>query len=412
MSASRLIRRRMTHAGYCERGSLGAYIDRVAAYYMEHGYNRCYRSASLLSIGRFGRWLKRSRLKPCDVNERLIDRYLQCSSAHPHCSAPPALRYLLRVLRAAGACPPPVLKRHEGPDQILEDAFKEYLVTERALAARTVEHYTEAAHAFLAACPCKEDRVWSALTAGDVLTFVRRRAETRIPAHMQQLCTGLRAFLRYLRFRGEIQSDLAASVPRIAHWRLATLPKSLSSAQVQQVLAHCNRKTAVGRRDYAVLMLLARLGLRASEIRCLTLDDIDWNSGQLTIRSKGSGPQAMPLPTDVGEALAEYLADGRPPTRSRVAFVRLVAPHVPLADGGTMATLTARAMRAAGVDTPHKGAHVFRHTLATQMLRNGASLREIGRVLRHRDEDTTRIYAKVDLTRLRTLALSWPGGAS
>jgi site-specific recombinase XerD len=410
MSASRLIRRRMTMR-VLRRGSLGAYIDRVAAYYIEHGYNRCYRSASLLSIGRFGRWLKRSRLKPCDVDERLIDRYLHRSSAHPHCSATPALRYLLRVLRAAGGCPPPVLVAG-GPDQVLEDDFKEYLVTERGLAVRTVEHYTEAAHAFLAACPRKEGRVWSALTAGDVLTFVRRRAETRIPGHMQQLCTGLRAFLRYLRFRGEIQSDLAASVPRIAHWRLATLPKSLSSAQVQQVLAHCNRKTVVGRRDYAVLMLLARLGLRASEIRCLTLDDIDWNNGQLTIRSKGSGPQAMPLPTDVGEALAAYLADGRPAAKSRVVFVRLVAPHIPLADGGTMATLTARAMRRAGVDTPCKGAHVFRHTLATQMLRNGASLREIGQVLRHRDEDTTRIYAKVDLTRLRTLALSWPGGAS
>jgi site-specific recombinase XerD len=410
MSASRLIRRRMTMR-VLRRGSLGAYIDRVAAYYIEHGYNRSYRSASLLSIGRFGRWLKRSRLKPCDVDERLIDRYLHRSSAPPHCSATPALRYLLRVLRATGGCPPPVLVARR-PDQVLEDDFKEHLVTERGLAVRTVEHYTEAAHAFLAACPRKEGRVWSALTAGDVLTFVRRRAETRIPGHMQQLCTGLRAFLRYLRFRGEIQSDLAASVPRIAHWRLATLPKSLSSAQVQQVLAHCNRKTVVGRRDYAVLMLLARLGLRASEIRCLTLDDIDWNNGQLTIRSKGSGPQAMPLPTDVGEALAAYLADGRPAAKSRVVFVRLVAPHIPLADGGTMATLTARAMRRAGVDTPCKGAHVFRHTLATHMLRNGASLREIGQVLRHRDEDTTRIYAKVDLTRLRTLALSWPGGAS
>lgn len=410
MSTSRLIRRRMTLRKW-RSGPLGAYIELVAAQYIEQRYSRCYRAASLLSIGRFGRWLKRSHLKPRDIDEQLIDRYLHRSSARLHCSAPPALRNLLRVMRAAGACPPPVLIAR-GPDQVLEDDFREYLVTECGLAARTVEHYTEAAHAFLTASPSEEDRVWSALTAGDVLTFVRRHAETRIAAHVQPLCTGLRAFLRYLRFRGEIQSDLAASVPRIAHWRLAMIPKSLSSAQVQQVLAHCNRQTAVGRRNYAVLMLLARLGLRADEIRCLTLDDIDWGSGQLTIHSKGSGRQAMPLPSDVGEALAAYLADGRPPSTSRVVFVRLVPPHIPLADGGTMATLTARAMRAAGVDAPSKGAHVFRHSLATQMLRNGASLREIGHVLRHRDEDTTRIYAKVDLTRLRTLALSWPGGAS
>jgi site-specific recombinase XerD len=409
MSASRLIRRRSV-LRQLQRGPLGPYIDRVAVRYIEQLYTRDYAAASLISIGRFGRWLERCGLKPDDIDEQLIDQYIQRRSVRAHAGTPTALRNLLRVLREVGACPPPALVAR-GPDQILEDDFKGYLVTERGLAARTVEHYARAAHAFLAACPREEDRVWSALTAADVLTFVRRRAETRIPIYMQQLCTGLRAFLRYLRFRGEIQGDLAASVPRIARWRLATLPKSLSSVQVHQILRHCNRQTAVGRRNYAVLLLLARLGLRANEIRCLTLDDIDWSSGQLTIRSKGSGPHAMPLPTDVGKALAAYLTDGRPPSSSRAVFVRLKPPHIPFADSGAVTTIAADAMQASDITAPSKGAHVFRHTLATQMLRHGASLREIGQVLRHRHEDTTRIYAKVDLTRLRTLALSWPGGA-
>jgi site-specific recombinase XerD len=299
-----------------------------------------------------------------------------------------------------------------GPDQILEGDFQQYLVKERGLAARTVEHYMEAAHVFLNARSDEDERDPSAWTAADVLTFVLRCARSDRPRHMQQLCSGLRCFLRYLRFRGEIHRDLADSVPRIAHWRLATLPKSLTRAQVRQVLAHCNRHTSVGRRNYAVLMLLVRLGLRAHEICSLMLDDIDWRSGQLTIRSKGTGPEPMPLSTDVGKALAAYLKDGRPPSSSRVVFVRMVPPHTPLADSKSVTSIAARALRVAGVDSPCKGAHVFRYTLGTQMLRDGASLREIGQVLRHKSEDTTRLYAKVDLVRLRTLAMPWPGGAS
>lgn len=394
------------------QGPLGAYIDRVAARYIEQGYRRDYAAAAVAAVDQFGRWLEACGLKPRDIDEQMLDRYVQRNSARLHPSTRIALRHLLDVLREVDACPPPALVAR-APDQILEDDFGEFLVKERGLAARTVEHYTEAARIFLAACSAEERRERSTWTAADVLTFVQLRAQVRKPVHMQQLCTGLRAFLRYLRFRGEIRSDLASSVPRIARWRLATLPKSLSRAQVQQVLTHYKRRhTAAGRRNYTVLMLLVRLGLRAHEIWSLTLDDIDWRNGHLTIRSKGTGAELMPLPTDVGKALTAYLTDGRPASRSRAVFVRLHPPHTQLAGSGSVTTIAARAFRAAGVDAPCKGAHVFRYTLATQMLRHGASLREIGQVLRHRDEDTTRIYAKVDLTRLRTLAMPWPGGAS
>lgn len=293
----------------------------------------------------------------------------------------------------------------------LIEEFRGYLLTERGLAERTIEHYTEAAEAFLAWRAAEDVRTVKEWNAGDVLTFVQRRALYRLPVHMQQLCTGLRAFLRYLCFRGHTESDLSKCVPRIARWRLATLPKSLSAEQVDRVLLRCRRDTPGGRRAYAVLLLLSRLGLRAEELRRLTLDDIHWQRGELTVRGKCHGPEPMPLPQDVGEALAAYLTHGRPPSSTRNVFVRLTPPHDAFPNSNTFGHIVWRAMRRAAVDAPSKGTHIFRYTLANEMLRGGATLREIGHLLRHRDEDTTRLYAKIDLVRLRTLALPWPGGA-
>lgn len=393
-----------------QQGPLGTYMDRLADRYIEQGYGREYSVASLKAVDRFGRQLKRDGVKTCDIDEQQIERYLQHHSISLHPCSRVALHKFLGLLREISVCPPPAPVA-KSSTQILEDEFTQYLVRERGLAKRTVEHYGEAAHAFLTDCPDAEDRL-GALTAADVLDFIQRRAEVREPVHMQQLCTGLRAFLRYLQFRGKTRTDLARSVPRIARWRLATLPKFLSRAQVRQVLARCDRQTATGRRDYAVLMLLARLGLRAEEIRLLTLDDIDWCSGQLTIRGKARGPEPMPLLKDAGQALAAYLTDARPASSSRAVFVRMMPPHLPLAGSASVTSIVERVMEAAGVEAPSKGAHIFRYTLGTQMLRAGASLREIGQILRHRHEDTTRIYAKVDLARLRTLALPWPGGVA
>lgn len=392
-------------------GPLGTYIDPIAAWYFDHGYEQSYASASLKSVDRFGRWVHRQGLQLCDINEQLIGRYLLLRMPlRSHCGARVALRRLLAVLREGGASPPPVVER--GPAEILEDDFRRYLVEERGLAARTVGHYTEAARVFVTALFKQGRQDPSKWTAADVLTFVRQHARMRSPVYMQRLCIGLRSFLRYLRFRGKLRRELASSVPRIARWRLGTLPKFLSSKQVERVLGYCDRHTVIGRRNYAILMLLARLGLRADEVRSLSLDDVDWQSGLLTIRGKGRPPEPMPLPKDVGTALAAYLTNGRPPSTSRAVFVRMMAPHTEFPSSGAITDMVADALHAAGVVAPIKGAHVFRHTLATQMLNDGASLREIGQVLRHGDEDTTRIYAKVDMRRLRALTLRWPGGVS
>jgi integrase len=221
--------------------------------------------------------------------------------------------------------------------------------------------------------------------------------------------TALRSFLRYLRYQGEISVDLAACVPSVAVWSLSTVPKFLPAGTVQRFLDQCERNTPDGKRNYAVLLLLARLGLRACEIVSMSLDDIDWDDGRLTIRCKGGRWAQLPLPADVGEAIAIYLRSGRPCSSCRHVFLRHRAPIHGFTQSTTVSAIVRRALIRAGIDSVRKGAHLFRHTLATDLLREGSSLDEIGELLRHRSPNTTAVYAKVDLVALRTLALPWPG---
>jgi site-specific recombinase XerD len=200
-------------------------------------------------------------------------------------------------------------------------------------------------------------------------------------------------------------------VPSIRRWKLASLPTYLSAAQVQKVLDGCDRTTALGRRDYAILMMLAKLGLRADEVATLTLDDIDWRSGEMLVRAKGRQRAQMPMPPDVGAAVVAYLRDGRPTSSCRRLFLRTLAPNVGFASGCAITMIAKTALERAGVcGYEHQGAHIFRHSLATELLLSGATLSEIGQLLRHESHDTTRIYAKVDIEALQTLSLPWPGG--
>jgi integrase/recombinase XerD len=219
----------------------------------------------------------------------------------------------------------------------------------------------------------------------------------------------------YLRFRARSRrrrpGDAASLKAFFELLHQKGLPKSLPLQHVKRVLASCNRKTAIGRRDYAMLLLLARLGLRAGEVVSLALDDIDWEAGYLTVRGKGDRRAPLPLPADVGKAIAAYLKYGRPRSTSRCVFLRGRAPASSFKSSPAVSTVVRHALARAGIDRPRKGAHQFRHTLATEMLRQGVSLREIGDLLHHRHPQTTTIYAKVDLVSLRTLGLAWPGGA-
>ena len=246
----------------------------------------------------------------------------------------------------------------------------------------------------------------------DVTGFVLNYAPRISPARAKLMVTALRSFFRFLQQRGELGMDLAAAVPTVANWRLSEVPKYLEPDQVEQLLHSCDQSTAVGQRDYTVLLLLARLGLRAGEVVHLNLDDIDCGSGLFTVQGKGGRASRLQLPVEVGEALASYLRYGRPTCATRRVFVRMRAPRAGFASSVAIDSIVRRALQRAGLEPACKGAHLLRHCLATQMLGNGASLAEIGQLLRHRLPQTTEIYAKVDQRALSDLAQPWPGGAS
>jgi site-specific recombinase XerD len=212
-------------------------------------------------------------------------------------------------------------------------------------------------------------------------------------------------------YRGEVVLELAAAVPVVANWSMSSIPRAISAAQVDQLLASIDQQTAMGRSDYAILLLLARLGLRSSEVVCLELDDIDWNTATLSVRGKSGLRNAFPLSPEVGQAIAAYLRDSRPLSTSRRVFLRAQAPVRGFQGASGVGSIVRHALKRAGVKAPTYGTHQFRHGLATEMLRQGASLQEIGDVLGHRHPQTTTIYTQVDLVALRTLALPWPGGA-
>ncbi len=289
--------------------------------------------------------------------------------------------------------------------------FEQYLLRERGLAAASIRLYGDSVGRFLDGAFGSAEVRLDQLTAPDVIGFVQTEAaRLRHPKRAQVMTTALRSFLQYGRYCGEIVADLHTCVPTVANWSLAGIPRTISPAQVQSLLGGCNRQSATGRRDYAMLLLISRLGLRASEVVDLTLDDLDWTEGAIRIRGPAQRADRLPLPADVGAALVDYLRHGRPDCDSRNVFIRSRAPQRALLGPSAVSCIVCRALRRAGIVSPTQGAHLLRHSLATQMLGGGASLCEIAEILRHRNPQTTTIYAKVDLVSLHTLALPWPGG--
>jgi integrase len=249
----------------------------------------------------------------------------------------------------------------------------------------------------------------SGLDAGKVTAFMVEHSRDRNVWSAKAMVTSLRAFLRFAHATGRTAVPLAGAVPAVASWRLSALPRGLSASEVERLLAGCGRDTPAGLRDYAVLSLLARLGLRGAEAAGLQLGDIDWRSGEIAVTGKSSRIERLPLPAPAGEALAAWLTGGRPACGSRAVFVTVRRPYRQLTPEAVRA-LMGRACDRAGLE--RRGAHRLRHTLATEMLRAGASLPEVGQVLRHRSLLSTSVYAKVDQHALRPLARPWPGGAA
>jgi integrase/recombinase XerD len=297
------------------------------------------------------------------------------------------------------------------PTERCVQGYAQYLREARALASATIINYVPFIRGFLTDRFGKGPVRLAGLTAGDVVGFVRRQAPQLHRKRAKLLTSAFRSFLRYARYRGAVTRDLAAAVPVVANWSMPAIPRAIGTDQVRQLLASLDRQTAIGRRDYAIVILLARLGLRSGEVAALELEDIDWDAGQVSVRGKRGHRAALPLPADAGAAIAAYLRHGRPRSTSRRVFLRSKAPLRGFQGPAGVGSIIRHALQRAGIQAPTTGAHQFRHALATEMLRHGASLTEIGDVLRHRTPQTTMIYAKVDLTALRTLALPWPGGA-
>lgn len=395
-------------------GPLSAHIPAFAQWARDQGYAWASRYRQVLLAACFSRWLGQQAITIRRVSTEHVTRYLRSRARRVqiHRGDTAALRHFVDFLRHDGVIrSPKVAPRPQSPVEREAHVFETYLRDERRLAEATITYYVTFSREFLANRFGRGRVTFARLCAGDVVRFVQRRASQLHLKRAKQLTTALRAFLHYVRYRGDLTQDLVAAVPAVANWSMPSIPRAISPESVRQLLASINRQTARGRRDYAILLLLARLGLRASEVAFLELDDLNWEGGQVTVRGKRGARAALPVPADVGAAIAAYLRHGRPRSACRRVFLRAHAPIRGFAGPSAIACVVRDALERAGVNAPTKGAHQFRHGLATQMLRRGASLTEIGEILRHRSPETTTIYAKVDLDALRTLALPWPGGA-
>jgi site-specific recombinase XerD len=391
-------------------GPLACYLDTYLERIEQSGFLPSSVPMQMYAIARFSKWLLSRQINLHVMNEVTIQQFLKRDLNTTHSGEPGSLHRLLTMLREIGITAARPERPRNCREQLL-DEYQHYLLQGRGLAESSLLNYVPFAAQFLSHRFGQSDMILSTLTAKDVTRFMQDRVRQLSPGRAKLLVTALRSFLRYLRHQDRIPTDLAGCVPAVAYWSLSTVPKFLPAGAVQCVLTQCERETADGKRNYAVLLMLARLGLRACEIVALNLDDIDWENGLLTIRCKGGRWEQMPLPTDVGEAIAIYVHSGRPRTQCRRLFLRHRAPIRGFAHSITVSTIVRQALIRSGIDSVRKGAHLFRHTLATDLLRQGASLDEIGEVLRHRSPNTTAVYAKVDLIALRTLALPWPGVA-
>jgi site-specific recombinase XerD len=393
-------------------GSFGPLSPHITAYLAsieEQGYSSGSIHQQICVLKCFGRWLEKSGRQAGDIHETFIRKFLR--GRRPGCprnAARSTLHRLLAQLRRKGIAPE-VLVTPPNPIKRLLMVYERFLVNDRNLSPKTAVQYQRCIGRFLLERFKGLRPKLSQLHAADVAAFVQRNGGQPGGAKPGNLTCALRSFLRYLHYKGLIKHDLSLAVPQMARWSFSAVPKYLLADQVRAVLRHCNRKTPKGRRDHAILLLLARLGLRASEVVGLNLEDIDWTNGRITVCGKGRWAQ-LPLPADAARAIASYLHRDRPRCVCRRVFIRDYAPVGGFSGSGALTKIVTCALARAGVVSVRKGARLLRHSLATDMLRRGASLEEIGEVLRHKSPDTTAIYAKVDLNALKTLALPWPGG--
>lgn len=361
-------------------------------------------------LARLSRWLEHEQLDPMVVDEQLVEAMVAAFHADGHGRALTArsFRLVLGLLRSSEVVPPPAVMAVTPTTRLLE-GYRGYLLVERGLMGSTVTGYLATAAWFMTEV-CGDDPARVAgLSAGDVSGFVLTVAQVRGPRSVNEAVVGVRSLLRYFHTSGLIDRPLAQATPWLARGRMSSLPRTLAPGTGELLVASCDPDTLVGVRDRAVITLLVRLGLRVGEVTAMELGDIDWRRGEVMIRSKGGWRDPLPLPVDVGDSLAGYLARRGPAPEFRAVFMRVRAPRGPLAMTDVRAVVRRACKRVGIVDT---STHRLRHGAAAAMLRNGAPLHEIGQVLRHRDIETTAVYAKVDFATLATVTQPWPERAS
>jgi integrase/recombinase XerD len=358
----------------------------------------------LAVVAKLSAFLEGRGLSANDLSPVVLERF--CSSlGRSGCSSPTpkAFVWLVEFLRDVGLEPPAIADEPRSQADEMMERYRRFMLGERGLLPDTVTNYVRALTPFLAE---HSDRALKELSAGDVSRFMTRQVRRLSPRGLERLATSLRSFLGFALAEGLIAAPLGNAVPSAARWSVSSLPRGLAPTEIKALLASCDRATPMGRRDYAILVLLVRLGLRAAEVAGLRLDDIDWRAGEIIVRGKRHTEERLPLPSDVGEAIAAYLSGGRPRRPEREVFLRVFAPIRSL-DPQSVSDRVRVAAERCGLGS--FGAHRLRHTAGTQMLRGGASLTEVAQVLRHRRVATTAIYAKVDHRALRTLAMPWLG---
>jgi site-specific recombinase XerD len=392
------------------QGLLGPYLDSFVADDGDVGYRPLVVRRRCWALGRLGRWLARRHIDVANINAAVVEQYLRCRRRRRRQlggEEAPALKHFVEHLRKLGVAVPDT-PATPSASETLVGRYRDYLVANRAVVPATVGNYVPFVRRFLLKQFGDGTVRLRDVQPSDVSRFVVQSATVGRTGRAKVMVSALRSFFRFLLYEGAIDIDLAGVVPGVAGWRLSAVPKYLRPSEIKLVLQTCNRRTAVGRRNYAILLLLTRLGLRACEVARMELDDIDWRAGELVVRGKGSSRDRVPMPSDVGQAMVAYLRRDRPSCTTRRVFLRSLAPIRGLAPAGSVNAVARTAIRAAGLDPPSKGAHLLRHSLATTMLRSGATLAEVGQILRHRSVLTTQIYAKVDFDGLRQVARPWP----
>jgi len=393
-------------------GPLAPFAAGFAERLIQQGYRPSQARRHLWQLNRLSRWIEREEISAGSLEADDVSRFLQYRRKVGQSTlvSPRAMRPVLAFLSELGVVATMDAQAlASSPIDHLLEQYKTFLLKERGVRSITTNRYAEIARTFLQSRLQSDgfDLDLLRLTTKEVIAYVVSTCPDQSRGSAKLTVTVLRSLLGFLHIDGVIDGSLALAVPSASGRRLVGLPKGLEPNQVQRLLDACDLEAASGRRDFAVLTMLVRLGLRAIEAARLRLDDIDWRAGEIVVHGKGNRIDRLPLPTDIGEAIAAYLQRDRPPTAiGRTVFVRIDPPHSALTTGA-VTQIVERAARRCGLGRVH--AHRLRHTAATAMLRAGASLPEIGQLLRHRHPITTAIYAKVDREALRTIARPWPG---